>query len=59
MSAEAKKSYGTTLMLLTLGLLAFYGGPDWLLIIIPVATLVWYAVTHSASRHRKLTRGGE
>jgi len=43
MSAEAKKSYGSTLALLMLGLLALYGGTSWLLVLIPAAVLVWYA----------------
>ncbi len=43
MSAEAKKSYASTTVLMILGLLALYGGARWLLALIPVALLVWYA----------------
>jgi len=43
MSAEAKKNYGFTLVLLALGVLALYGGATWLVILIPAAMLVWYA----------------
>lgn len=50
MSAEAsrkeiKKSYGSTLVLFMLGVLAFYGGSTWLLALIPAAILVWYAAS--------------
>jgi len=43
MSAEAKKHYGSSLALLALGMLALYGGPQLLLLLIPAAVLVWYA----------------
>jgi len=43
MSAEAKKHYGSTLVLLALGVLAFYAGPNWLLVLVPAALLVWFA----------------
>lgn len=43
MSVEAKKSYGSTLMLLVLGVVALYGGANWLVVLIPAAMLVWYA----------------
>jgi hypothetical protein len=42
-SADAKKSYGSTMVLMVLGLLALYGGARWLLALIPVALVVWYA----------------
>jgi hypothetical protein len=42
MSAEAKKSYASTLALLTLGVLAFCGGASWLLVLVPAAVLVWH-----------------
>lgn len=45
MSKEAKKGYGSTLALLSLGVLAFYGGSAWLLVLIPAAVLVWRAAT--------------
>ncbi len=43
MSADAKKGYGSTVVLMILGVLALYGGASWLLALIPVAILVWYA----------------
>jgi hypothetical protein len=43
MSAEAKTHYGSTLALLALGVLALYGGPTWLLVLVPAALLVWFA----------------
>jgi hypothetical protein len=49
MSSDAKKHYGSTLVLFAMGLLAFYGGAHWLLLLIPAAALVWYA---ARSRHR-------
>ncbi len=52
MSAEAKKGYGSTLVLLLLGALAFYGGSTWLLVLIPPAVLVWRAATAPARRSR-------
>ncbi len=52
MSAEAKKSYGSTLVLLMLGVLAFYGGSTWLLVLIPAAVLVWRAAGESARKSR-------
>jgi hypothetical protein len=50
---EIKKSYGSTLVLFMLGVLAFYAGTNWLLLLIPAAILVWYAAsgTH-AQRNR-------
>ncbi len=45
MSAHAKRSYGSTLALLTLGVLALYAGPRWLAVLIPAAGLAWYAAS--------------
>lgn len=42
MSAEAKKGYGSTLALLLFGVLAFYLGARWLVLLIPAALLIWY-----------------
>ena len=44
MSAESKKSMGSTILLMVLGVAALYGGPGWLAILIPAAMLVWYRV---------------
>jgi hypothetical protein len=45
MSADAKRKYGSTIVLVVLGILALYGGPPWLLLLIPAAVLIWYATT--------------
>jgi hypothetical protein len=50
MSAEAKKGYGSTLVLLMLGVLAFYVGSAWLLVLVPAAALVWRAAGESARK---------
>ncbi len=41
MSRESKKSVSWTIVLVLLGLLAFYGGTRWLLVLIPVALTIW------------------
>jgi len=43
MSADARKGYGSTMILMILGVLALYGDTRWLLALIPVALMVWYA----------------
>jgi len=45
MSVETKKSYGTTVALLAFGVLALYGGVNWLFVLVPAAVLVWYAAS--------------
>lgn len=45
MSADAKKGYGSTVVLMVLGVFALYGGGRWLLLLIPAAVLVWCAST--------------
>jgi hypothetical protein len=50
MSADAKKSYGSTMLLIALGLLALYGGARWLLLLIPAAVLVWYVTSGAMAR---------
>ena len=50
MSADAKKGYGSTVVLMILGILALYGGASWLLALIPVAILVWYAAAGAIFR---------
>lgn len=52
MSAEAKKNYGSTLVLLALGVLALYGGANWLVVLVPAAVLVWYAAGSAWKTHR-------
>jgi hypothetical protein len=41
MSRESKKSMIWAMVLVLLGLLAFYGGTRWLLVLIPVALMIW------------------
>jgi hypothetical protein len=41
MSRESKKSMRWTIVLVLLGLLAFYGGARWLLVVIPLALMIW------------------
>lgn len=53
MSAEIKKGYGSTLALIVLGVLAFYGGSRWLVILIPAAFLAWYAAAGAVSRRSR------
>jgi hypothetical protein len=48
MSAESKKGYGSTIVMMILGLLAMYGGAQWLVILVPAAILVWYAASRQA-----------
>jgi hypothetical protein len=50
MSAEMKTGYGSTIVMMILGLLALYCGAQWLVILIPSAALVWYAATRQAPR---------
>lgn len=42
MSANSKKSMGSTVVLILLGMAALYGGSKWLGVLIPAALLVWY-----------------
>jgi hypothetical protein len=42
MSANSKKSMGSTVVLILLGMAALYGGSKWLSVLIPAALLVWY-----------------
>jgi len=42
MSANSKKSIGWSIMLIVLGVVAIYARAKSLIVIIPVATLVWY-----------------
>jgi hypothetical protein len=41
MSVEAKKGYGSSLMLLFLALLTLHFGVNWLPVLIPVAMIIW------------------
>jgi hypothetical protein len=50
MSRRSKQSYGLALVLVFLGVLALYGGPLGLALLIPAAILVRYAVSEPALR---------
>jgi hypothetical protein len=52
MSADAKKHYGLSLVLLALGVLALYGGAHWLVLVIPAAALVWFVGAPKLRRGR-------
>ena len=41
MGRESKKSASWAIVLVLLGLLAFYGGTRWLLVVIPLALMIW------------------
>ena len=41
---QSGKSAGWSLVLVALGLLALYSGPRGLALLVPAATLIWYAV---------------
>jgi hypothetical protein len=58
MSADAKKSYGLSCTLLLFGLIAVYGGAQWLLILIPAALLIWFTCPGRFNSTRNLTRNG-
>jgi len=42
MSVNSKKSVGWSIVLMLLGVAALFAGANWLFLLIPVATLVWY-----------------
>ena len=43
MTVNAKKSMGWTIVLILFGLIALFGGDQWLVLLIPAAILGWYA----------------
>lgn len=51
MSAKYKKSLGSTILLIILGVAALIGGAKWLVLLVPAALLVWYG-------SRPILRGG-
>ncbi|MFZ0938243.1 MAG: hypothetical protein WAN63_02365 [Candidatus Sulfotelmatobacter sp.] len=53
MSADARKEYASTMVFIILGLLALYGDTRWLLALIPVAVLVWFAARATTFRRRR------
>jgi hypothetical protein len=54
MGVDAKKHYGSGVALLVLGLLALYGRTRWLVLVIPVAALVWYLAALKLPAGRKI-----
>jgi len=53
MSAEARRSYTSTLLLLLFAVLAFVAGPRWLVVFIPAAMLVSYMASGAAFRRTR------
>jgi hypothetical protein len=53
MSADARKGYGSTLLMIFFGVMAFYGGVSWLPLLVPAAALVWYAASRPALRRSR------
>jgi hypothetical protein len=56
MSADVKKGYGSTMILMILGILALYGGAVWLLALVPVALLLWHAAAREFQQKPEPTR---
>jgi hypothetical protein len=44
MSMNSKKSIGGTSILIVLGLVALFVGVKWLVVLVPVAMMVWYGL---------------
>jgi hypothetical protein len=53
MSAETKKSYASTMILIGLGVLALYVGAEWLMLLIPAAILAWYSACRAPLRNNR------
>jgi hypothetical protein len=51
MNTRSRKSFAWALVLVALGLLALYGGPRGLALLVPAAILVWYAAAARATRN--------
>jgi hypothetical protein len=52
MSADAKRGYGSTIVLMIMGMLALYGDGRWLLLLIPTAVAVYAAAGVALRRKR-------
>lgn len=52
MSREAKEGYGSALAFVALGLLALCLGARWLLVLIPMAIVVWLGIEPMLRRRR-------
>jgi hypothetical protein len=45
MNTNLKQSIGSTLLLVLLGMVVFLAGVKWLVILVPVAILVWFGTS--------------
>ncbi len=52
-SVPEKREYGSTMILVILGILALYGGVLWLLVLIPAALFIWYVPPGKALRRSR------
>jgi len=52
LSRDAKKTTGWTILLILLGVAAFFGGVKSLVLLIPAAMLVWYGAGPALRRGR-------
>ena len=52
MSRDAKEAIGWPVVLIVLGVAAFFGGVRSLVVLIPAATLVWYSAGPALRRGR-------
>jgi hypothetical protein len=46
-NADAKKGYGSTLALMLLGVLALYGGAQWLMALVPAAIVIYFVTGYA------------
>jgi hypothetical protein len=53
MNTRSRKSRVWALVLVALGLLALYGGPRGLALLVPAAILVWYAAAESTAGNNR------
>jgi uncharacterized membrane protein YhaH (DUF805 family) len=53
MNTRSKRSRGWAVVLVVLGLLAFYGGPRGLALLVPAAILVWFMAMESTPRNNR------
>ncbi|MFZ0759615.1 MAG: hypothetical protein WAM69_06640 [Candidatus Sulfotelmatobacter sp.] len=53
MTTASKRAYASTLILMALGLIAQCSGARWLLLLVPVAILVWFGAAGTAYKTRQ------
>jgi hypothetical protein len=53
MSADVKKGYGSTLLMVFFGVLALYAGAAWLPLLVPAAALVWYGASRPTLKRNR------